>query len=161
MKSNDIAALHRHDLTDETWAKIEPLLPGRRGQWGGIARDNRRFVNAVLWIVRTGAPWRDLPPDYGGWSNTHRRFIRWRDAGVWERILEAVVDDPDMEWLMVDATYVKAHRHAAGAAGGTEGVALTKGGETQKYIWPWIHLVFRSESLSLKVQSLTVRRLCR
>lgn len=74
------AVLHRHGLTDAMWAKIEPLLPGRPGCWGGIAKDNRKFVNAVLWIARTGAPWRDLPPEYGGWSNTHRRFIRWRDA---------------------------------------------------------------------------------
>ena len=59
-------ALHRHDLTDEMWAKFEPLLPGRRGTWGGIAKDNRKFVNAVLWIVRTGAPWRDLPRYVGG-----------------------------------------------------------------------------------------------
>ena len=108
-------ALHRHDLTDEMWAKIEPLLPGRRGCWGGIAQNNRRFVNAVLWIVRTCAPWRDLPAEYGGWSNTHRRFIRWRNAGVWEWLLEACIDEPDMEWLMVDATHVRFHPHAAGA----------------------------------------------
>lgn len=152
-------ALHRHDLTDEMWAKIEPLLPGRRGTWGGIAQNNRRFVNAVLWIVRTGAPWRDLPAEYGGWSNTPRRFIRWRNAGVWERLLEACIDEPDMEWLMVDATHVRFHQHAAGAAGGNEGVSLTKGGETAKYIWPLIHLVFRSESLSRRVQSLIVHRL--
>ena len=156
--SND--ALHRHDLSDEMWAKIEPLLPGRPGCWGGIAKDNRKFVDAVLWIVRTGAPWRDLPPEYGGWSNTHRRFIRWRDKGIWERLLEACIDEPDMEWLMVDATHVRFHQHAAGAVGGNEGVGLTKGGETARYIWPLIHLVFRSESLSRRVQSLIVRRLC-
>ena len=100
--------------------KIEPLLPGRRGCWGGIAKDNRKFVDAVLWIVRTGAPWRDLPPEYGGWSNTHRRFIRWRDKGIWERLLEACIDEPDMEWLMVDATHVRFHQHAAGAVGGND-----------------------------------------
>ena len=157
-KANE--ALHRHDLTDKMWAKIEPFLPGRRGTWGGIAKDNRKFVNAVLWIVRTGAPWRDLPPEYGGWSNTHRRFIRWRDAGVWERLLEACIDEPDMEWLMVDATHVRCHQHAAGAVGGNEGGGLTQGGGTARYIWPLIHLVFRSESLSLRVQSLIARRLC-
>ena len=161
MKTEPSNALHRHDLSDATWAKIEPLLPGRRGAWGGIAKDNRRFVNAVLWIVRTGAPWRDLPPEYGGWSNTHRRFIRWRDAGVWERLLEACIDEPDMEWLMVDASHVKAHQHAAGARGGNEGIGLTKGGGTPRYIWPVIHLVFRSESLSRRVQSLIARMLCR
>ena len=156
--SND--ALHRHDLSDEMWAKIEPRLPGRPGCWGGIAKDNRKFVNAVLWIARTGAPWRDLPPEYGGWSNTHRRFIRWRDKGVWERLLEVCIDEPDMEWLMVDATHVRFHQHAAGAVGGNEGVGLTKGGETPRYIWPLIHMVYRSESLSRRVQSLIAHRLC-
>lgn len=159
-KSNKNSALHRHDLSDAMWAKIEPHLPGRRGTWGGIAKDNRKFVNAVFWILRTGAPWRDLPPEYGGWSNTHRRFIRWRDAGVWERLLEACIDEPDMEWLMVDASYVKAHQHAAGARGGNEGIGLTKGGETPRYIWPLIHMVYRSESLSRRVQSLIAHRLC-
>ena len=154
------SALHRHDISDAMWAKIEPHLPGRRGTWGGIAKDNRKFVNAVFWILRTGAPWRDLPPEYGGWSNTHRRFIRWRDAGVWERLLEVCIDEPDLEWLMVDASYVKAHQHAAGARGGNEGIGLTKGGETPRYIWPLIHMVYRSESLSRRVQSLIAHRLC-
>ncbi len=62
---------HRHDLSDEAWERLEEKLPGRRGMWGGIAQDNRRFINGAFWILRTGAPWRDLPPDYGGWKNTH------------------------------------------------------------------------------------------
>ena len=161
MKTEPSNALHRHDLSDAMWAKIEPLLPGRRGAWGGIAKDNRRFVNAVLWIVRTGAPWRDLPPEYGGWKNTHRRFCRWRDKGVWERFLKVCIDEPDMEWLMVDASHVKAHQHAAGAVGGNEEIGLTKGGETPKYIWPVIRMAYRSESLARRVQSLIARRLCR
>ena len=65
-------AYHRHDISDKMWEVIAPHLPGRKGQWGGIAHDNRLFINAVFWILRTGSPWRDLPPDYGGWSNTHR-----------------------------------------------------------------------------------------
>ena len=80
-------AHRRHDISDQTWALLEPHLPGRAGAWGGNARDNRLFINAVLWILRTGAPWRDLPPDYGSWSNTHRRFIRWRDKGIWGNLL--------------------------------------------------------------------------
>ena len=71
----------RHDISDKLWGKLESHLPGRRGQWGGIAKDNRTFINAVMWIFRTGAPWRDLPPDYGHWKNVHRRFCRWRDMG--------------------------------------------------------------------------------
>ena len=82
----------RHDLNDHAWNLIEPHLPGQRGQLGGIARDNRTFVNAVLWIKRTGAPWRDLPPDYGDWNNTHRRFLRWSRKGVWEKITEILRD---------------------------------------------------------------------
>ena len=89
----------RHDISDKVWALLEPHLPGRKGVWGGVAKDNRLFINAVFWILRTGAPWRDLPPDLGGWSNTHRRFIRWRDAGIWEKLLEMRIDDPDYEWL--------------------------------------------------------------
>ncbi len=161
MNTTTTNALHRHDISDEQWAKIEFLLPGRPHTWGGVAKDNRKFINAVCWIMRTGAPWRDLPPEYGGWKNTHRRFCRWRDAGVWERIMEACIDDPDMEWLMVDASHAKAHQHAAGAVGGNEGIGLTKGGETPKYIWPVIRMVYRSESLSRRVQSLIVHRLCR
>lgn len=78
-----IKAMHRrHDISDKTWELIEPHLPGRKVSWGGQAKDNRQFINAVFWILRTGAPWRDLPPDYGDWKNTHRRFCRWRDAGL-------------------------------------------------------------------------------
>ena len=73
------------------------------------------------------APWRDLPPDYGDWKNTHRRFCRWRDRGVWAMLLDAVIDDPDFEWLMIDASYIKAHPHSAGARGGNQAVARTKG----------------------------------
>ena len=109
---------HRHDINDETWELLENHLPGRKGTWGGNARDNRQFINAVFWILRTGAPWRDLPPDYGDWKNTHRRFCRWRDRGVWEKLLEILIDEPDFEWLMIDASHVKVHPHAAGARGG-------------------------------------------
>jgi transposase len=95
-------------------------LPGRKGAWGGRAKDNRQFINAVFWILRTGAPWRDLPPDYGSWSNTHRRFIRCRDKGIWEKLLEQLVEDPDCEWLMIDASHIKGHPYAAGAKGGNQ-----------------------------------------
>jgi transposase len=135
------------------------MLPGRPGAWGGNARDNRLFINAVFWILRTGAPWRDLPPDYGDWKNTHRRFCRWRDKKVWEAILQALINEPDYEWLMIDASYAKAHQHAAGAIGGNQDIGLTKGGETQKYIWPWMRMVCHSELLSRQVPWLIVRRL--
>ncbi len=148
------ASYHRHDISDDTWNHLENHLPGRKGTWGGNARDNRQFINAVFWILRTGAPWRDLPPDYGDWKNTHRRFCRWRDRGVWEKLLEILIDEPDFEWLMIDASHVKVHPHAAGAKGGNQAMARTKGGSTPRYIWPWMRMVCRSEYLSLKVPEL-------
>ena len=144
-------AHHRHDISDNVWNVLESHLSGRKGTWGGIAQDNRRFINAVFWILRTGAPWRDLPPDYGGWSNTHRRFIRWRDAGRWENLLEVLIDEPDFEWLMIDASHIKVHPHAAGAKGGNQEMSRTKGGSTPSYTCPWMRLVCRSELLLRKV----------
>jgi transposase len=143
--------MHRHDISDQAWEVLEPLLPGRSGSWGGVAKNNRQFINAVIWILRTGAPWRDLPPEFGGWKNTHRRFSRWRDKGIWEKLLEAIIDDPDFEWLMIDASHAKAHQHAAGAQGGNQDIGLTKGGATRKFIWPWMHMVCLSNLLSHQV----------
>jgi transposase len=122
---------HRHDISDALWELLAPHLPGRRGSWGDIAQDNRTFINAVLWIIRTDAPWRDLPPDYGDWKNTHRRFCRWRDRGIWEKLLEVVSGEHDYTWLMIDATHVRCHQHAAGERGGNQGIGLTKGGKLQ------------------------------
>ena len=122
-------AHRRHDISDKVWFLLEPHLPGRKGVWGGVAEDNRQFINAVFWIMRTGAPWRDLPPDYGDWSNTHRRFIRWRDKGIWEQLLEILIDTPDYEWLMIDASHCKVHPHASGARGGNQDMSRTKGAQ--------------------------------
>ena len=153
------ADYHRHDISDHIWDLLEPHLPGRKGLWGGVARDNRQFINGVFWILRTGSPWRDLPPDYGGWKNTHRRFCRWRDQGVWEALLEQLIDAPDYEWLMIDASHIKVHPHAAGARGGNQAMNLTKGGSTPRYIWPWMRMACRSECLLQKVPRLIARRL--
>ena len=126
-------SIHRHDISDAHWALLEPHLPGRAGCWGGVAQDNRRFINAAFWILRTGASWRDLPPSYGGWKNTHRRFCRWRDRGIWEWLLEQLIVEPDYEWLMINASYCKVHPHAAGARGGNPGMSRSKGGSTLRY----------------------------
>lgn len=149
----------RHDLSDHTWKLLEPHLPGQKGAWGGIAKDNRQFINAVFWILRTGAPWRDLPPSYGNWNNTHRRFTRWRDSGVWEKLLNILISNPDFEWLMIDASHVKVHPQASGAVGGNEAMSKTKGGSTPKYIFPWMRMVCRSEPLSQKAPPLIVGKL--
>ena len=119
---------HRHDISNEVWELLKPLLPGQAGQWGGIAEDNRRFINAVFWILRTGAPWRDLPPSYGNWNSVAKRFRRWVKEGIWEKVLEALTVEPDYEWLMIDASHVKVHPHAAGAKGGNQDMERTKGG---------------------------------
>ena len=153
-----ILAHRRHDITDEVWDKLKDKLPGREGAWGGNAHDNRRFINAVLWILRTGAPWRDLPPDYGDWKNTHRRFCRWRDNKIWESLLEQMIDEPDFEWLMIDASHCKVHPHAAGARGGNQAMSRTKGGSTQRYIWAWMRMVCQSELLLQRVPKLIVQK---
>lgn len=153
------ATHRRNDITDAIWEQLEPHLPGREGTWGGIAKDNRLFINAVFWILRTGAPWRDLPPDYGDWKNTHRRFCRWRDKGHWESLLERLVQNPDYEWLMIDASHIKVHPHAAGAKGGNQDMGRTKGGSTQNYTWPWMRMVCRSEFLLRQVPPLIAHKL--
>jgi len=127
-----IAAYRRHDIFGKDWDLLEAHLPGQAGVWGGVAQDNRRFINAVFWILRSGSPWRDLPPDYGDWKNTHRRFCRWRDSGVWERLLERLINEPDDEWLMIGASHCKVHLHAAGARGGNPRMSRTKGGATPR-----------------------------
>ena len=155
-----MTAIHRrHDMPDRTWELLSPHLPGREGAWGGMAQDNRRFVNAVFWILRTGAPWRDLPADYGDWKNTHRRFCRWRDADRWEKLLEQLVVEPDYEWLMIDASHIKVHPHAAGAKGGNQAMGRTKGGSTRSYIWPWMRMVCQSECLLRQVPTRIARML--
>jgi transposase len=97
---------------------MEPLCLGKPGDPGRSGEDNRRFVEAVLWIARTGSPWRDLPPALGNWNSVYTRFRDWAQAGVWKRLFDAISDDPDMEYAMVDATIVKVHRHGQGAKGG-------------------------------------------
>ena len=152
-------AHRRHDISNKLWSLLKPHLPGSSGSVGRPAFDNRRFINAVFWILRTGAPWRALPPDLGDWKNTQRRFCRWRDKGIWEKLLDLTIDDPDYEWLMIDASHCKVHPHAAGARGGNQDMSRTKGGSTPKYIWPWMRMVCRLESLSQKVPERIAKKL--
>lgn len=105
----------RKMLRNDQWERIEDLLPGKASDRGVTAKDNRQFVEAVLWIARTGVPWRDLPPQLGNWHNVYTRFSRWGKAGVWQRIIEAVSRDADLQALLLDSTIVRAHQHAAGA----------------------------------------------
>lgn len=151
-------AHRRHDISDHTWEILEPLLPGHKGRVGRPASDNSLFMNAVFWILRTGAPWRDLPPDFGDWKNTHRRFCRWRDKGTWEKLLEALIIEPAYEWLMIDASHCKVYSHAAGARGGNQAMSRTKGSSTPRYTWPWMRMVCRSELLLQKVPELIAKK---
>src|SRR5947208_10140632 len=105
---------YRHAISDTDFGRIRHLLPGRPGQHGGVARDNRRFIDAVLWIARTGAAWGDLPERLGKGNSQWRRFDRWAAKGRWDPIL-AALRDPDMDVLILDSTAVRAHPCAAGA----------------------------------------------
>ena len=105
-------------LTDAQWAKMEPHCLGKPTDPGRSGRDNRLFVEAVLWIVRTGAPWRDLPAAFGKWNTVFKRYRDWVKADVFRRLFEACSDEPDLESAIVDATIVKVHRHGQGAKGG-------------------------------------------
>ena len=107
----------RRELTDAQWARIEKLVAGKKGDKGRHGDDNRLFVDAVLWIARTGSPWRDLPDEFGNWNSVFQRFRRWAKKGVWESLFKALVDNPDFEYLIIDSSIVRAHQHAAGAKG--------------------------------------------
>lgn len=108
----------RFVLTDRQWLAIEPLCPGDTAAPARTGNDARLFLDAVLWIVRTDAPWRDLLPEFGNWNSTFRRFRRWVQANVFKQIFDALSDEPDMEYAMVDATIVKVHRYGMGAKEG-------------------------------------------
>jgi putative transposase len=105
-------------LEDHVWERMAPCLPGKVGDPGRSGVDNRLFVEAVLWLVRTGIPWRDLPAIFGSWNSNFVRFSRWSKAGVWDRLFAAMADDPDFEYILIDSTIVRAHQHAAGKKGG-------------------------------------------
>jgi transposase len=108
----------RFGVRDAVWAKIAPLLPGKASDSGATAKDNRLFLEAVLWRVRTGLPWRDLPEGFGKWNSVFQRFRRWVRAEVFDRIFERVSDEPDFEYALIDGTIVTAHQKASGAKGG-------------------------------------------
>lgn len=108
----------RFGVRDIVWEKIAPLLPGKASDSGVTAKDNRLFLEAVLWRVRTGLPWRDLPEGFGKWNSVFQRFRRWVRAEVFDRIFEHVSDEPDFEYALIDGTIVTAHQKASGAKGG-------------------------------------------
>jgi transposase len=117
--------MQRHDVTDREWARLQPHLPLQRPRTGRPAKDHRLILNALLWLAKTGAPWRDLPERFGPWQTVATRFYRWTRSGLWDRILaelRSIADARggiDWEVHMIDGTNVRAHRCAAGAKGGS------------------------------------------
>ena len=108
----------RFVISDRSWDAIEPLVAGTARDRGVTAKDTRLFLEAVLWRVRVGGPWRDLPPGFGKWNSIFRRFRRWAERGVFQRIFEAVSGDPDFEYVLIDGTIISVHQKASGAKGG-------------------------------------------
>jgi transposase len=139
--------MRRHEISQDQWERIEGLLPGRPGGHGGVAKDNRNFINAIWYVAKTGIPWRDLPERFGAWDTVYHRFNEWCKKSVWQRVL-AAVQDPDLEWLMLDSTVIRAHHHAAGMNGGDNDQALgrSRGGFGTK-----IHLAVDSLGNPLSV----------
>src|SRR5262249_33107322 len=107
--------MRRYALHDDQWDRIKDFLPGREGHVGGTATDNRLFVEAVLYRFRAGVPWRDLPGRFGDWKIVYQRFNRWSKSRIFERIFKVLASDHDNEYMMIDATIVRAHQHSAGA----------------------------------------------
>ncbi len=105
----------RYELTEVQWRRIERLLPGRAGMVGRLAEDNRRFVHGVLWVLRSGMPWADMPERYGKYKSVHKRFTRWAASGVWDRVFADLLDDRENRYLMMDSSIVRAHQQAATA----------------------------------------------
>ena len=110
--------MDRFVLSDTQWARMAELIPGKPGDPGRSGTNNRLFVEGVLWVVRTGSPWRDLPASFGHWNSVFRRFRRWAVAGVFEGMFKALRDDPDFEYVIADGTIVRVHQKATGAKGG-------------------------------------------
>lgn len=110
--------MDRFILTDAQWTTMQPFCRGKTTDPGRTGGDARLFLEAVLWITRTGSPWRDLPASFGNWNSVFKRFRDWVKAGVFKRMFDALSDEPDMEYAMVDATIVRVHRHGQGAKGG-------------------------------------------
>ena len=112
----------RFGVRDAVWEKIAPLLPGKASDSGVTAKDNRLFLEAVLWRVRTGLPWRDLPERYGPYTTVYNRFNRWAKAGIWLRIFEALAARSPQSLQLIDSSIIRAHQHAAG---GKKGARIT------------------------------------
>ena len=144
---------------DRTWSLLEPHLPGRKGSWGGLAKRQSAF-SSMLYSgscaqVRPGV----IFPLILATGATRTAALSVGAIRAYGRLLEVLIEEPDYEWLIIDASHCKVHPHAAGARGGNQEMSATKGGSTPRYIWPWMRLVCRSERILHMVPELTARRL--
>ena len=105
-------------ISDGQWEQIEGFLPGRPDSVGVTAKDNRLFVDGVLWVLRSGAEWKDLPAEHGKWKSVHKRYTRWARSGIWEKAFQVLLDDPDNRYVMIDSTIVRTHQQAVCGKGG-------------------------------------------
>jgi len=113
--------MSRHDISDDLWKQIEPLVcPPRTERRGRPPKDARAMLNGALWILHTGAPWRDLPEEFGPWQTVCKRFNSWAKTSLWQDILSNLSQDADLEMIHRDGSYVRAHQHSAGAKGGAK-----------------------------------------
>jgi len=146
----------RYELTEGQWRRINGLLPRDHGEPGRPRQPNQVMVNAILWVLRSGAPWRDLPPHYPKWKSVHTRFLRWSKRGVWKQVLDALAVDLDGELTIVDASIVRAHQDAAG---GKKMAASASGGPGEdrrpRSMQSWIVSEIRQESSSPRAKSTT------
>ncbi|WP_425394823.1 IS5 family transposase [Chondromyces crocatus] len=134
----------RRQLNDQQWLRIESFLASERGR-GRPALDDRLFVDAVLWILRTGAPWRDLPTEFGPWQTVFNRFDRWSKTGKWQRLFKVLQTDIDDEWISIDSTIVRAHQHGGGKRGSQgQCIGRSRGGLSTK-----VHLTVDALGLPL------------
>ena len=136
--------MRRYALRDDQWDRIKDSLPGREGHMGGTAADNRLFVEAVLFRFRAGIPWRDLPERFGDWKIVYQRFNRWAKSGVFERIFRLLASDHDNEYMMIDATIVRAHQHSAGAQKKTVRKPAARGTRRRFSLMHHLHRVLSS-----------------
>jgi transposase len=137
--------MSRYDLTDFEWRVIEPLLPNKPR---GVPRvDDRRVLNGIFWVLRSGAPWRDLPERYGPRTTCYNRFVRWRKAGVWDRLMDAITVAPDGDIQMIDSTSVRVHQQAATSKGGCRSLSRSLPGRAHDQD----HVVVDAQGLPIRL----------
>ena len=146
-------------LSDAAWQKLQAFLPGGPHSPGKHAADNRNFLEAILWLSRTGAPWRDLPSFFGKWNSIYQRFRRWAKNGVWRKLFDLVMPDEPFESVMLDSTTIRAHQHAAGAKGDTiiKRWAARVAVSLQKYMQPSQSEVMQESCYSVLGKRVTTR----